>query len=173
MTKNRGAQVGLLDDQADGHREDQRRHGEIEPAHRALALVEVPREHERHGKPHDLGRLNAGDADVEPARGALDGDALELDCEQQQHPDRVGRRGELHQRGRRQHREGDHHRRRHREVAHLVVEAAGKIGTGRIQREQAHRHQAAHDAQQHRIEHRDAVACPMRETQAERGFSHS
>jgi hypothetical protein len=72
--QQRGAQVGLLHDQPDRHRQQHAGHQEIERAQLALALLEPPGQHQRHGDLQDFAGLD-DDAHVQPAPRALLGDA--------------------------------------------------------------------------------------------------
>jgi hypothetical protein len=74
--QDRRPQVGLLGDEP--HRQQQQADGdqEVAAADHALAALEVPGQGQGHGDLHELGGLDAGDADVEPAPGAL-GDVTE------------------------------------------------------------------------------------------------
>jgi hypothetical protein len=73
--------------------------GDEEIAHpqHALAALEVPGEHQRHGDLHQFGRLDARDADVEPAPGALGHVAEQGHANQQQHPEDIDRQRNAHQ----------------------------------------------------------------------------
>ena len=62
-----------------------------------LAAVEPPREHQRHGDLHDLGGLDGGEAEVEPAPRAVEDLAEERDAEQQREARDVDRQRQAHQ----------------------------------------------------------------------------
>ena len=72
--QQRGAQIRLLHDQSDRHRQKPQRSDKIERAQLAFALLEPPGQHQRHGDFQDFARLNH-DTDIEPAPGAFLGDA--------------------------------------------------------------------------------------------------
>ena len=77
------AQVGLAADQR--HRQHQQHDGHqvhVAAAQPVLADVEEPGQHQRDGDLHQFCRLDAGEAQVQPALGALGRDAHQFDTEQ-------------------------------------------------------------------------------------------
>ncbi len=87
-----GSQIGLLGDEPDRHQEQYCGHREVLDAQSRLVAVEVPGEHEGHRDLHELGRLDAGDAEVQPALGAVHDLAEQIDRHQQDDADDVGRK---------------------------------------------------------------------------------
>ena len=92
--QQRGAEIRLRDDHG-GRNGDHDAHDEqILERRRQRPLVHVPGAHHRHRELHDLGRLEAHEADVEPALRALADMTGHVDHDQQQHADDVGDRRE-------------------------------------------------------------------------------
>ena len=86
----RGAQVGLAHDQPHRQRDSTAATGNRASA-APFAPLEVPREHQRQRDLHELRRLEARDAEVEPAARAVDHRAAERHRDQQQDADDIER----------------------------------------------------------------------------------
>jgi hypothetical protein len=86
-----GAQVRLRGGEARGHGDDEGEHREAGEAGRQWPLMQIPRAQHRHGELHDLGGLEADEAQVEPALRALADVAGDVDDEQQHDAEHVDR----------------------------------------------------------------------------------
>ena len=93
-----GTEVGLFGDQGKGDQQEQRGDDVMLEAQRCLVLLEIPGEHQRHGDLHDLGGLDAGEAERKPALRAIDLDAEQEDGDKQDQADNIERNGIAHQR---------------------------------------------------------------------------
>ena len=139
--EDRGAEVGLARDEAGGDGEQQPRDHELAQPQPLLLAMEVPRQHERHGDLHDLGRLQRAEAEVQPPAGAVAHLAEERDSHQQRDPGDVDREGEAHQQLRVDLREHPERGEGHGEVAHLAHHAVHRgAARGRVDHRGAQRH---------------------------------
>ena len=84
------AEVRLLGDQRHRQQDDEHHGADVPQCRRQRALVQVPGAHHRHRELHDLRRLEADHAEVEPALGALADVAGERDHHEQHQPEHVG-----------------------------------------------------------------------------------
>ncbi len=146
-----GAEVGLLGDQAHGHEEQHQRQHKVEPLDRALPFLEVPRQHQRHGDLHDLGGLDHH-TDVEPAARALADQAEHGHRHQQGHADRIERHRHPHQRLGWQVSDDPHHQVGQQDVAQLVLDPAGHVDGGRVERHDAGGEQQEDDERERLVE---------------------
>ena len=153
-----GAQVGLATHQR--HRQHQQHDGHqvhVAAAQPVLADVEEPGQHQRDGDLHQLGRLDAGEAQVQPALGALGRDAHQFDAEQQRQTHQIDGNGHGAQVTRVQtgHQPGDHHR--HAQIAGMHHQTFAAFTSRRIHGDKADER----DGQQHRrqpgVEDEDAM----------------
>ena len=76
------AEVGLFEDQHDRHHDQYQCDQVVMPAQAAAMALEIPGHHHRQGYFHDFGRLDA-DAEVQPAGGAVYGNAEKMHAQQQ------------------------------------------------------------------------------------------
>jgi hypothetical protein len=95
-----------------------------------FVFVEVPGEHQRHGDLHDFRGLDAGDAERQPAFGAVDLDAEQKDEDEQEDAADVERNGKAHQLLRRHLRDEPHDDRGDRHVAGLAQQAVAAVVGG-------------------------------------------
>ena len=93
--------------------------GIVAQAQHGLVLLEIPGQHQRHGDLHQLGRLDAHEAEIEPAPRALGDVAEQRHGDQQQHADDIHRQRQVHQPLRRNLRGDAHHHQRHGDVDEL------------------------------------------------------
>src|SRR5256885_455726 len=68
----RGTQIGLAFDQPDRQSDEHHREDEIAEANARLVLLKIPGKHQRKCDLHQLGRLKAGKAEIEPAARSID-----------------------------------------------------------------------------------------------------
>src|SRR6266478_5960626 len=85
-----GAQVRLLGDHRRRNGDQQPHHHQILESRRQRALVHIPGAYHRDGEFHDLGRLEAHEADIEPTLRTLPDMTRHLDDDQQQYAEDVG-----------------------------------------------------------------------------------
>ena len=149
--EDRGAEVGLLHDEADGDGHDDEGRQMVPVADVLPSDVVVPGEHHGDRKLHELRGLDAH-ADVEPAGGALDGHAEEMRQKQQHTADDEDRNGRLL--------EGLHGNAGHDEhddacdgdVANLSLDAPREAVAGGEERDEADRRQRDDEGEQHQVD---------------------
>ncbi len=150
--QQRGAEVGLLGDER--HRQQQQGRGDEKILHPdlALALLEIPRQHQRHGDFHHLGRLHHGDAQIEPAARALAHQPEQGRGDEQRHAKGVDRHSDLHQPLRRHLRRDEQHQKTDSQIAQMVVERHMRILQGGEQHDATDGHHPQQRRGQRRIE---------------------
>ena len=119
---------------------------------RQRALVQVPGAHHRHRELHDLGRLEADDAEVEPALRALADVAGERDDHEQHEPERVGRRREHAQEVVRHLRQQDEEREADADARELVEPERRVLARRAVEHEQAEAGHGDEAREQHAVE---------------------
>ena len=153
--QQRGAEVGLLRDQADRHDQQHAGGDEVAQAHQRLVLVEVPREHQRHADLEQLRWLNLQRSHREPASCTVLDRAGDEHRDEQQHADRVDRDRESHHLLRRHVGDEPHREERGDEVADLTLEAAREVVAGAVERDERERREQREDDRQRGIEHEE------------------
>jgi hypothetical protein len=161
-----GAQIGLPQNQAHRHGEQQRGKDEIAQAQRRLVLVEVPRQHQRQRELHHLRGLEAGDADVQPAARAVHHVAEQGHPDEEGEADGIGGHRQAHQGLRRDLRRDPHRAQGDAEAHHLVHQARRVLGGGRVQRGEAERGQGQQQHQQRLV---DALGEPQADAAQRKG----
>ena len=116
----------------------------------ALALLEPPSQHQRHGNLQNLAGLDH-DAYIDPARGSLFGDAKYRHRNQQRHAHHIQRHRQGGQALRRNLSHEEQHSPRNQHVAPVVLKPRAVVKPRRIHRQQAHRHQDQHRKRQQSI----------------------
>ena len=119
--------------------------GDEAGAQRCLVFVEIPGQHQRHRNLHDFRRLDAGEAERQPAPGTIDLDPEQEDRNQQQETNDVQRNGEAHQLLRRQASDEPHDDQRDAHVGCLRHHAMRAVVGCRIHGAQADRHDRGGD----------------------------
>ncbi len=145
--QQRGAEVGLAHDQPDRHDQEQRRDNVVFQLERCFVAVEIPGQHQRHRDFHELGRLNARNADVEPAPCAIDDFPEQRNAHEQQHAEHVKRQRDAPQEMRRHVREYVHNAERDHDVGDLARDARyALVGAAEYRGEtDAHQQQQHHE----------------------------
>ena len=143
--QQRRAQIRLLGNQRRRHRDEHADHGDVLPARRQLARVQIPGHHHRHSQLEQFGRLKAHHAQVEPAVGAT-AFAQYGHHHQQGRADGIQPRRPAAQHGRRDTRDHQQQHRAQHEAHRLATDHRQAAIARAVQREQTHRrqqHQAA------------------------------
>ena len=153
--QQRGAQIGLARDQRDRHQQQQCGNEIIFQRERGLVLFEVPGHHQRHADFHQLGRLDGGDAEIQPAPRAVADLAEQRHADQQRHAEQVNRHGGAHQVMQRQVGDQPHAGQRYRDVDHLAQRTSPACIVRAVQHHQAGQHQQADAEQQRQVKVRD------------------
>ncbi len=171
--QQRGAEVGLLHDETDGDEQQHRGDEKILHPDLALALLEVPGQHQRHGDFHDLGRLHHGDAQIEPAARALAHQPEHGRGDEQRDAKGVDRHGDLHQPLRRHLRRDEQHQKTDAQIAQMIVERHMRILQRGKQHDAADGHQPQQRRGQWRIEAGEIGAHSPPERRTAEGRTHS
>jgi len=130
-------------------------------------LVEVPREHERQRELHHLGRLEARDADMQPAAGAVRYIAEESHRHKQRDPDHIGGDCEAHHRLRMHLRDEPHRDERDGEVHDLRADSRRHVVASREKREQAEHRERKHQHEERAVDaFGEAAADALRQREA-------
>ena len=92
-----GAQIGLLQDERAGQQNQPHGGKVVIPRQPAFKTLEKPRQHHRQADFHNLRRLKAHNAQIEPPCRTVHGNAEKMHAQQQQHAQNVNRQGEMTQ----------------------------------------------------------------------------
>ena len=131
------AEVGLFEDQHDRYHHQYQCNQVVMPAQAAAMALEIPGHHHRQGYFHDFGRLDA-DAEVQPAGGAVYGNAEKMHAQQQQYAENVGGRCKGSQCLRLDAGNNPQQDKADDGVYGLAFQPADVLAVGRVEQEQAH-----------------------------------